>query len=737
MIGPYSPRPVSGPRVLPVRHPPVPSSPSRARRLGGALLASAAVASTAGAVAAPPASAVWQPGVGVASAAGPLLGDDASRGPLLSGDGRYAVFTTSASILLGEPPDEAERYSAGIVRKDLQTGDVAVVAPPQRVLRSDGTTRGTGTTSQPSGISRDGRYVLFGTSARLSAADGGSTTPDAYVRDMAAPLSGGGSYELVSARDGTATGADYLDPAVGSVPGLAGYALSADGRRAVFVTSGVSDLPASPAPTTPVQQVWVRDLDARTTRLISRDRNDGSAAGTPAPQPAPGNGSQPPTAAISADGTKVVWTAGDAERQTPTLPKEGPIGPKPSLLWRDLNAIQAPSRRVAGAADPADPSCVDPAAYTPSNTATGPCYGPFLTGEGIDRTDAGQTGGESTSLRLQGLSGDGGRVLFVSSAYQRPKDDAAFRPGTAYLADMHAGVPRRTGVTVAWSSPASNTRRPIENGRLAVDGRHATFLSQDNRFDGLQSLGAFPTGNLLPFNVFSVDLDARSVELVTRAPDGADYATQTQSALVPSAAAPSADGSAVAFAVPDGNLFLGDANGVDDVLVARVAVPQGPVGGDVVPPVQPAPVVDAAVPQALPSRYFVTLGRVSVSRSTGTATLSVRLPVGGTLTASARGTATRTVKGRRRSTSVIVGSVRRTPKAEGTVVLKVKVGSKARAALRRTPYRLSVRLAVAFRPRGAAPTTATRSYTLRRSHVTPATKKRATKKASTAARRTR
>jgi hypothetical protein len=686
---------------------------------------------------APPASAAWQPGVSVASSSGALLGDDRSTGALISGDGRYVVFATSASVLLGEPPDEAERYSQGIVRKDLQTGEVAVVAPPQRVLRSDGTERGTGTRSAPSGISDDGRYVLFGTAARLSAADGASASPDAYVRDMADPLSGGGSYELVSARDGEAIGADYLDPTVGSVPGLAGYALSADGRRAVFVTSGVSDLPAAPGPTTPTQQVWVRDLDARTTRLVSRDTNDGSPAGTPAPQPAAGNGSQPPTVAISGDGTKAVWTAGDAERQTPTLPNEGPIGPKPSLLWRDLDAIQAPSRRVAGAADPADPTCVDPAAYRPSNTATGPCYGPFLTGEGVDQSDAGQTGGQSTSLELQGLSGDGRRVLFVSSAYGRPKNDLAFRARTAYLADMRAGVPRRTGVTVAWSYPTTSTRRPIVNGRLAADGRHATFLSQDNRFDGLQSVGGFPTGTLLPFNVFSVDLDARSVELVTRAPDGGDYATETQSPLATSAAVPSADGTAVGLAAPDGNLFLGDANGVDDVVVARVAVPSAPVGGEAVPPVLPAPFVDATVPQALPSRYFVTLGRVTVSKRTGTATLSVRIPAGGTVTATARGTATRTVKGRKRSTTVTVGSVRRTPKAAGTVVLTVKVGSKARTALRRTPYRLAVRLAVTFRPQGAAPTSATRSYTLRRSYVTPATKKRATKQASPAARRTR
>jgi hypothetical protein len=693
------------------------------------------------AVVAPAASAAWEPGATPASAAGILLGDDRSSAPLLSGDGRYVVFQTQGSVLLGDPPDETERYVGGIVRKDLVTGEVVLVAPPQRVLRDDGTPRGSGTSGVPAGISHDGRYVLFGTSARLSGADGGSASPDVYLRDMTRPVSGQTSYELVSAQDGAATGADYADPAVGSEPGVAGYALSADGRRAVFASRGVSNLPASVAATTPAQQVWVRDLDARTTRLISRAKTDDSPTGTPAPHPRPdpNRGIRAPNVAISADGTKTVWTAGDAELQTPTLPREGAIGSSPSLLWRDLDRITAPSRRVAGAADPADPAC-DPGSYVPSDTATGPCYGPFVTNEGADQRPGGQPPSLS-SLAIQGISGDGGRVLFVSSAYRRPYDVPSFRPATAYVADMRSGVPRRTAVTVAWANPSTTGRESAVNGRLAVDGRHATFVSRDNRFDGLQAVGSFPTASLLPFNVFSVDLDARTVELVTRASDGGDYATESQTMSPPSGAFPSADGSAVAFPAPDGNLFVGDANGVDDVLVARTVSRGGAGGGggQTAPPVLPAPPVDTTTPRALPSRYFVTLGRVVVSKRTGTATLAVRLPTGGRLTATARGTATRKVRGRKRSTTVTVGRTTQRPKRAGTVTVKVKVGAKARGALRRSPYRLAVKLAVTFRPPGVAPTSARRSYTLRRAYVTAATpkKQRKTTKASAAARRTR
>jgi hypothetical protein len=691
------------------------------------------------AIAVPAASAAWEPGATPASALGPLLGDDGSDGALVSGDGRFVVFRTQASVLLGVPPEETERYSSGIVRKDLLTDEVVVVAPPQRVLRDGGTPQGTGTSTVPSGISHDGRYVLFATNARLSAADRGSSSPDVYVRDLTRPLAGLSSYELVSAQDGDLIGADYADPTIGSAPGVAGYALSADGRRAVFVTRGASDLPAGVA-STPPQQVWVRDLDARATRLISRTKTDPSTVGTPAPQPAPGPGVKAPDVAISADGTKVVWTAGNAERQTPTLPRESAIGPPPAALWRDLDRITAPARRVAGAADPEDPAC-DPASYVPSDTATGACYGPFITSEGFDQGRTGDASSPSSALAIQGISEDGGRVLFVSSAFRRPFDAPAFRAGTAYLADMRPGVPRRTGVTVAWANPSGNGREPVSNGRLATDGRHAVFVSRDNRFDGLQGVGTFPTGSVLPFNVFAADLDTRTVELVTRAYDGGDYATQSLATAAGPVPSPSADGTTVAFPASDGNLFLGDANGVDDVLVARTVQQGGPGtgAGQPAPPLLPAPPVDTTTPRGLPSRYFVTLGRVAVSRRTGTATLAVRLPVGGRLTATARGTASRKVRGRRRATTVTVGKASLSPKHAGTVTVKVKVGAQARAALRRSPHRLAVKLAVTFRPQGAKPTSATQSYTLRRAYVTAATqsKKRKTTRASAATRRTR
>ncbi|MDO9409964.1 hypothetical protein [Patulibacter sp.] len=706
-----------------------PGAHRRARAATGSAVALAGVA--LGAASAAPASAAYAPGASPASALGALLADDASAAPLLSADGRYAVFQTTASVLLGPGSTDDVRPAAGLVRKDLVTGAVASVAPPREVRTADGSLAREGTSSGVAGISADGRYVLFTTAARLTPGDRTGAATDVYVRDMGRPVTDTAAYELASARDGSDAGADTTDDALGRIAGAPGYALSADGRRAVFVTTGRSDLPALVAPTAPARQVWVRDLDARTTRLVSRRVDDPSTEGTPAPAPT-GVGSAVPTAAISGDGSTVVWTAGDGQLQTPTLAGEAPFGPQPSLLTRRLSSITAPARRVAGAVDLDDPACA-PGSAAPGPSDGGPCAGPFQTSEGVDFS------GDTSSLVFEGLSHDGARVLLASSARRRPFDPLAYRASTSYLADIRPGVSRKSGVTVAWSYPNVAGRFPMLGGRLAPDGRHATFSSRDNRFDGLQPVGAFPTGDLVTFNVFVADLDARNVELVTRGEDGGDYVTASRPSTPSGIAVPSSDAGVIALPAPDGNLFVGDANGVDDVLIARRAVTTVDRGVRVLPVQAPPPATDETPAVPLRSRFFATIGRVSLSRRTGTATLQVAVPTAGTLSASARGTQQRTVRAKGRSrritSTVTVGSARQTPKRATTVRLTIKVGAKAKVALRRSPHALDVRLSLVFRPRDADATTATRSYRLKRSDVAslkPKKKRPSAKKRSSA-----
>lgn len=692
-------------------------------RLWAALAVPTVVLAAGLANVAAPASAAYVPGAEPASAIGNLLGDGRSTNPLISADGRYVVFTTSAETLLGRPGLETERYFSGVVRKDTVTGEIEPVAPPQRQRRADGEPVGTGTPGGAAGISADGRYVLFSTTARLSADDTSGISPDVYLRDMGQPVGAATAYELVSARDGATTGADYADPTAGSVAGSA-FSLSGDGRRAVFVTLGASDLPAQNVASTPRWQVWLRDLDSRTTRLVSREVADTSLAGVPAEPPASSAvGATEPVAAISADGGTVVWTAGEAQRQAPTLSGEGSLGATPSLLWRRVDALTGPARRVAGAVDLDDPACDPATVYVPGTQPSGPCYGPFVLSEGRNQQAIG------SSLDFGGISADGRRVLFVSSAGRRPFSESAHRPGTAYVADMTPGLPRKLGISVAWSFPTDVVGRyQIVSGRLAADGRHAVFASRDNRFDGLQGLGGFPTGELLTNNVFAVDFDARTVERATTGFDGSDYTLGFGTVVQPGPLSVSADASAVAFSAEDGNLFVGDANGVADVLVARKVAPAvGRAARELpTPPTSGADPVRATRP--LPSRYLTTLGPVTVSKRTGTATVRVSLPAAGRVVGIAVGTSSRRVRqsGKQRTirTKVTVGRQSRTVKAARAVTVRIKVGSGARRALNRAPRALSVRLALRFTPKSARPTTAIRSYRLKQSYVAGATKPR-------------
>jgi WD40-like Beta Propeller Repeat len=699
-----------------------------------ALSLAAAVVGTAA-----PADRAWAdygPGAIPASAAGRELGSGSS--PALSGDGRYVAFSTAASVLLGPAPNPDQYHSNGIVWKDLESGEIRLVAPPERRWRSDGedhsahdlvdgSPRFAGTPS----ISADGRRVLFATTAQLAITDTNSRNSDVYVRDMTRPLSqtGGGpgvrAYELVSARDGTESSPTYIDQALGAVPGRGGAALSDDGLTAVFVTEGRTTLPNGSG-IAPRWQVFVRSLETRTTLLVTRDRQDPALPGTPVP-PAGGQGINVPTQpqpVLSGDGTTVAWEGSNAGQQARFLPGE----PQSlvNLLWRDMSAgPAAPTRRVSGVADPDDPAC--PPSFTwpdriAAERATGPCYGPFATGEAMDRDEQ-----RGASTRV-GLSDDGLRVLFQSEAYLRPRDELTFRPGSIYLADMSPGVSRKQGTVRILSVPQEslNQNRGVTELGMSGDGRYAAFASRGAAFDGPRPIGSFQTGELDTTNVFMLDLAAGTVERVTRAASGGDYRGQIPrtgtGSGVPTDPQPRnltvADGgAAVAFSAGDGNLFIGDANDTGDVHVVRRSG-SGGAGGPgwaLAAPPGPPP-IDLTEPPLAPLRpVHPVFGHVRLGRG-GVAIVTVRVPAAGRVTGRATGRVTGRATSRqdaRRAAKVPVGSDGARPRRAATVTLRIRPSRAARSALRRRPHRVAVSLRLRYRPRVGRPAGATRRYTLR------------------------
>ncbi len=693
-------------------HAPAHSPVTRGARRGRpaiALALTAILAMTAPA----PALADYGPGAEVASANGPLLGDADSLSPSISDDGRYVVFPTQAVNLLGSPPpppgstNPPEAYAAGIVRRDMVTGTVELVAPPRRVKRSDNTVVSPGATG-PASISGNGRYVLFETSDDLpSAAGDRNASSDVYVRDMSRPLTDPGAYELVSSLDGTLSPATYDSAEVvrGSRAGRLGFGISDDGRRAAFYTAGRSNLPAGGLVATPRAQVFVRLLDSDRTLLVTRAAGDASASGTPVAR----DGAQfSPDPVLSGNGSSVAWVDTNPGAQTRLLPGE-PV-PGAAFLWRDINAgPAAPTRRVAGTSDPDDPNC--PAGATLPSTggeaATGACFGPFAAAEAITV--------EGSVLSGLSISDDGLRVLFLTNAHQRPFDERT--AGTiAYLADMAPGLTRKQGVRRVLRQLGANPSEVI----LAGSGTRFAFAAIGRTFEGPRALGAFPTGETPTTNAFVVDLAQGTVQRSTVGADGTDYRGETPDPLSGTPVDPglrglalSDDAGAVAFAAQDGNLFVGDANfGALDVQVVRgapgVTIPRSAFPAPDAPSVTPPGGGEASRPLQPLAPTKPVIGYLTVDRR-GVARLTVRVPAAGRLTA----TASAAARGRRlRGKRMRVARTSRKLKRATTVHLRLRPTSAARTAARRAALR--VRIDVRYTPTAGRSTAAVRTYTLTR-----------------------
>lgn len=507
-------------------------------------------------------------------------GDDATTFAAISADGRYvAIQTRARNFFADDDPDPLGKYRAGgVFRFDLETQGLAKVADGDLFDEATNAFLRRGA-SNPS-ISADGRYVAFATAEQLIPADANDHV-DVYVRDMAVPIGEPGAYDLVSARDGGDVPAAYGTPSVptpGSEPGgdvSRGVAISADGREVAFRTDAPSDLPASGAVDVPAGQVFVRDRLADTTTLVTAKRDPGSGAMTG--EPAGGAIG----AALSADGTTVAWTGGNAGDQARFL---GGENPEPSFLyylWRRVaDGPTAPTRRITGLADPDDPACPSGSTSNFDQTSTGPCYGP-LTDQEANRT--------SISGQLPALSGDGRTVAFLTGAGPRPL--AFTGPGLdLYVTHMDLGLTRKAATVELTRDTVGTdaaTASPLGSVAISRDGLHLALTTVRTSFvlPALQQLGE-PRQVPGPRELYAVDLGAGTIERVTRSFSEGDIGAD-----VLNGPTLSADGSRIAFAAFAANLFFGDANQTTDAFVAE-RQPEAPPGP---PPAAPGAGLESSI----------------------------------------------------------------------------------------------------------------------------------------------
>jgi hypothetical protein len=232
------------------------------------------------------------------SAGGGLVSVGAPRPfgtPSISADGNRIAFVSAASNLVANDANNA---------LDVFVRDVAAGTTTLASRRTGGAQ--VPTASDDPAISADGRHVAFITRTAIDAVADMNIESDVYMRNLDT-----GTTVLVSRKPngGPAGGDSSSEPAV-----------DADGTRVAFATDA-TDFSAVPDTNT-ASDVWVRDLAADTTTLVSRREQDPAMTGDDA--------SFAP--AISADGNRIAFTSAAADLVT-TIDVNGGIG---DIFLRDV-----------------------------------------------------------------------------------------------------------------------------------------------------------------------------------------------------------------------------------------------------------------------------------------------------------------------------------------------------------------------------------------------------------------
>jgi Tol biopolymer transport system component len=198
--------------------------------------------------------------------------NDGSGGQVITPDGRFVVFQTSASNLSSA---DTAAGTLDIYIHDRSTGETEIVS-----VASDGTRPYVFESQNPS-VSNDGRYIAFESRAALVAEDT-DTDSDVYLRDRVA-----GTTELINRRPDGGQSESYSWIRLG-------HGISGDGRYIAF-ESGAPDL--VPGDTNGWADVFLYDRTTETTRMISVT-----------PGGSPGN-SVSAVGSISGDGSTIAFSS--------------------------------------------------------------------------------------------------------------------------------------------------------------------------------------------------------------------------------------------------------------------------------------------------------------------------------------------------------------------------------------------------------------------------------------------
>ncbi len=632
---------------------------------------------------------------------------DYASQPVISANGLYVVFTGSQA---GVP---------GIYRKNLQSGALDLVAA--------------GDAGAPS-VSADGRYVSFTTTATHPATGSGTQCSSVYVRDMSLPAGQPGAFTLASAVSGATASLTYGGSSTAGCPGGGSsaadrVALSSDGRQVAFTVVGASNLVTGlhGATTTPVAQVVVRDLDSRTTTLVSQTQSSLGLAARPVAGGAAmtdnstGTGNQAGTlnsapgdssAAISGDGSTVAWLGIDIPAQTPAASADQPNGHANEYdepLWRRIaDGPDSPTLRVIGGSAPGEPcpqACGGPldTQWSGEENPTpgqdqGPERGSLIAYDGF--TNATTTSRSTLDDATPQLSADGRTVAILSTQPAVGQDPACTQTcssnvsANAYVVSMAPGLSRSLAVTrlTEWASEDftnDSLAGPLESIAISPEGNRVAFVTRRVVFP--YSPPALITPQLsgaASEQLYLGDLTDGTLQLVS-----SGYDDQAANGVVISPSFSAGDGP-IAFASSATNLVYGafsDTEGGSEVFTTTEVKPPAVPGVETISP-------PPANPDITPEWV---IGTSVTARRDRSVLLDVSVPGAGTLKVAARASVPAPPSGR------AAGRRRARQARLGRQARLARLGRQGRQGRRRTAAALVVARTVAAasaRPRVAGVT---------------------------------
>jgi parallel beta-helix repeat protein len=500
---------------------------------------------------------------------------------LVSADGRYVVFTSSASDLVTSDnngtgvsvggggvtvitsPISDNNGNVDVFERDLLLGTTTLVS-----VDSAGTASGSGDSDDPR-VSADGRFVLFESSAPdlVAGYDPSASTGfgpgvrgiGLFVHDMQS-----GVTELVSVNSAGAGG-----PFIRYDNGH-NYNISADGRFVVF-NSPYAGFVASD--NNLADDVFVRDLVAHTTSLVSVSR-DGASTGN--------LGSYDPV--ICADGRFVAFVSAASNLVTND---NNDYNGGADIYVRDLQTGLTTVVTVNQIGDASGSGPESGQSYVAGQFAISSVgrYVVFsslapnlVANDNNDRQDVFErdlllgtttlvsvtsagTGSANQDSFMPRVSSDGRFVAFDSDAGDLVADGTSRGVGDVFVRDVIGGTTTLVSVNQTGTGD-SNDGSTLEG--LSADGRFVAFISDANDFVAHDSNGRA--------DIFVRDLLSHTTALISAPRAGTDSAagSSLDGQL-------SADGSTIVFVSLAADLAPADNNGVRDVFAAHLQAPSAAV----------------------------------------------------------------------------------------------------------------------------------------------------------------